>query len=479
MRSNLPQTVGAWGSRLRSGQGNDRWYCLPPVADGMLKIPQILTNRSVCSMKLEAGGGTLPSVVARFPIFDRICVPLRLSHVLSVRRDHMRNSKVRQGFTLIELLVVIAIIAVLIALLLPAVQAAREAARRSSCVNNMKQIGLALNNYESVNTSYPPGGLAVITATTKASVNNASFSTHARLLQFAEQGAIFNAMNFSYGCFNSVDTYGNAANSTASAATLAMFLCPSCTPPTWNINRDTGQSFRSPGNSYFASMGSTLEFLATQTGGPAQRPVPVCGRAPRQPRRPRRHQQHHRLRRMADRQRNVEQGVDPRGHRLAGKLALRRHPQFGEHEFAPGERRERPRHLGRQVPNAGCAGVVGPVRLSRGNLGVQPARLYPGQHLHAAQPEVSRLHVGGGGDPGLGRIVRALQLPFRRRQLPLLRRLGPLPQGQHRDEHHLVAGLEGPGRGDRRELVLTRRLGLSTRRGGITPDATSRKLPEE
>ena len=189
----------------------------------------------------------------------------------------MLSSKNRSGFTLIELLVVIAIIAVLIALLLPAVQAAREAARRSSCVNNMKQIGLAINNYESVNTSYPPGGLAVITATTKASVNNASFSTHARLLQFAEQSAVFNAMNFNYGCFNSVDTYGNASNSTAGKTVLNMFLCPSCTPPTWNINRDTGQSFRSPGNSYFASMGSTLEFLATQTGGPPNGLFPFAG----------------------------------------------------------------------------------------------------------------------------------------------------------------------------------------------------------
>ena len=61
------------------------------------------------------------------------------------------------GFTLIELLVVIAIIAVLIALLLPAVQAAREAARRAQCVNNMKQLGLAIHNYESTHSMLPLG----------------------------------------------------------------------------------------------------------------------------------------------------------------------------------------------------------------------------------------------------------------------------------------------------------------------------------
>jgi len=134
------------------------------------------------------------------------------------------SARIRRGFTLIELLVVIAIIAVLIALLLPAVQAAREAARRAQCVNNLKQLGLAVHNYLSVNNSFPPlmanfanpGFGSPLTPTGEWPLGWA-----VALLPNMEQQALFNAANYSFGASNGVH------QNTLSATKLNALICPS------------------------------------------------------------------------------------------------------------------------------------------------------------------------------------------------------------------------------------------------------------
>src|ERR1700748_3014613 len=97
----------------------------------------------------------------------------------------------RRGFTLIELLGVIAIIAVLIALLLPAVQAAREAARRAQCVNNLKQLGLAMHNYESTNNVLPPQ-MSLLFNSAGVVTWKSSWGVSSRILPFVEGSALFN-----------------------------------------------------------------------------------------------------------------------------------------------------------------------------------------------------------------------------------------------------------------------------------------------
>jgi prepilin-type N-terminal cleavage/methylation domain-containing protein/prepilin-type processing-associated H-X9-DG protein len=145
----------------------------------------------------------------------------------------------RPGFTLIELLVVIAIIATLIALLLPAVQSAREAARRAQCINNLKQIGLALHNYyESRNAL--PGADMVFNVTELSALTN--------ILPYLEQTTVYNTVNFAF-------SYQDQSNLTAMMTAINGFVCPSeVSSPIPSLGAQTN---------YMANMGSNIVWQAS------------------------------------------------------------------------------------------------------------------------------------------------------------------------------------------------------------------------
>jgi prepilin-type N-terminal cleavage/methylation domain-containing protein/prepilin-type processing-associated H-X9-DG protein len=136
-----------------------------------------------------------------------------------MRRCAERASGRTRGFTLIELLVVIAIIAVLIALLLPAVQAAREAARRAQCVNNLKQMGIALHNYHDSVQAFPPGYIASAPFLDGETDTAPGWGWASMILQQLDQGPLYASTNF----FLPIQA---PANTTATQTVLAAFLCP-------------------------------------------------------------------------------------------------------------------------------------------------------------------------------------------------------------------------------------------------------------
>ena len=147
----------------------------------------------------------------------------------------MTSARRRRAFTMVELLVVIAVIGLLVALLLPAVQQARESARRAQCQGNLRQLGIALNNYQAAAGVYPfgvgaDGDGAIATYTSQS---NRRYSMHSQLLPYIEQTALFNALNFSVPPFFPDDNGvpdpedGPGPNFTVAQVWVNAFLCPS------------------------------------------------------------------------------------------------------------------------------------------------------------------------------------------------------------------------------------------------------------
>ncbi len=171
------------------------------------------------------------------------------------------GSRRRRGFTLIELLVVIAIIAVLIALLLPAVQAAREAARRAQCINNLKQIGVALHNYASANRDSLPWGDGPWWN---------EWSAHTLLLPYLEQGPLYNSINFGNALPFGLAPFNinNPINTTATYTKVSGFSCPS------DPDRLTDPNGH---NNYMANSGSAPSSMYAGNAGALGWNGPVAG----------------------------------------------------------------------------------------------------------------------------------------------------------------------------------------------------------
>jgi len=160
---------------------------------------------------------------------------------------HSPNMLRRHAFTLIELLVVIAIIAILVALLLPAVQQAREAARRSSCKNNLKQLGLAMHNYHDTYTVFPPGYVDLRGSSAGFAVSDLNDNGHwawsAHILPFLELGNIYEQINVG----EVTGSQALAANLDVMTQSQSAFRCPSDTGPgKFDANQEGGYAVLAP-----------------------------------------------------------------------------------------------------------------------------------------------------------------------------------------------------------------------------------------
>jgi prepilin-type N-terminal cleavage/methylation domain-containing protein/prepilin-type processing-associated H-X9-DG protein len=180
-----------------------------------------------------------------------------------------RREKSLRGFTLIEVLVAVSVIGIVIALLLSGVQAAREAGRRAACINNLRQLGIALAAYESTYRQFPP--MVVFSPPHRG--EEVAYSAYGRLLPELDQGVLFNALNFSSPVQPAIALDPSHPNFTVSVTRLQVLICPSDSiqspaPASYRLNEGRSPFWYNPTTLY----GNDPDAPFYHTGGrrPAQ-----------------------------------------------------------------------------------------------------------------------------------------------------------------------------------------------------------------